>query len=146
MATPLNASNLNVKGKTLKCGLSNNQTIPKENITKINYDNYLGNNFNDDYENYFKLNNGQIEIMNDNISSVIVVASVQLSGINSGNIYINKSGVGRYATVTTVVSGVSATAIIPVSKGNKISVELYAGNDGQITTWPDMTFLEIVAI
>ena len=137
---------INIKGKTLRIGMNNNQNMTSEVVTKLNYDKYLGNNFNDDYENYFKLSDGNIEIMNDNISCVIVVASVQLSGINSGNIYINKSGVGRYATVVTDVAGVSATAIIPVSKGSKINAEFYAGNEGQITTWPDMTFMEIVAI
>ena len=91
---------------------------------------------------------GKIEIMNSNISCVLVVASIQSGGLGSSNIYINSSALGRFAVATCSASegGVSATAIIPVQKNDKIWAEVYTQNDGQINNWTDMTFIEIASI
>lgn len=139
---------LNAKGKTLRCGLNDNQSILKNRITQINFDRSLNNNFGNNYENYFRLLGGKIEIMNSNISCVLVVASIQSGGLGSSNIYINSSTLGRFAVATCSSSegGVSATAIIPVTKNDKIWAEVYTQNDGQINNWTDMTFIEIVSI
>lgn len=139
---------LNAKGKTLRCGITSNQSISANTLTQINFNRLLNNNFNNDYNNYFKLSDGKIEIMNSNINSVIVVASVQTSGMGSSNIYITHSSKGRFAVTTCSSSenGVAATAAIPVSKGDKIYVEFYSGTAGQINTWTDMTFIEIVSL
>ena len=139
---------LNAKSKTLRCGVNNNQDILKNTITQINFDRALNNNFENDYESYFRLIDGKIEVMNNNITCVLVVASVQSGGLGSSNIYINSSTLGRFAVATCSSSegGVSATAIIPVQKGNKIWAEIYTQNDGQITNWTDMTFIEIASI
>ncbi len=139
---------LNAKGKTLRCGLNDNQSILKNRITQINFDRSLNNNFGNNYENYFRLLGGKIEIMNSNISCVLVVASIQSGGLGSSNIYINSSTLGRFAVATCSASegGVSATAIIPVTKNDKIWAEVYTQNDGQINNWTDMTFIEIASI
>lgn len=137
---------INIKGKTLRCGINSNQEIPSQTVTKVNFDKYLLNNFNDEYENYFRLNDGNIEIMNDNISCVIFVASCQTNGIKENNIYITKSGTGRFAVSTNSASGNSTVAIIPVTKGDKIYVEFYGDTAGSISNWTDMTFIEIAAI
>lgn len=139
---------LNAKGKTLRCGLNDNQSILKNRITQINFDRSLNNNFGNNYENYFRLLGGKIEIMNSNISCVLVVASIQSGGLGSSNIYINSSTLGRFAVATCSSSegGVSATAIIPVTKNDKIWAEVYTQNDGQINNWTDMTFIEIASL
>lgn len=139
---------LNAKGKTLRCGLNDNQSILKNRITQINFDRSLNNNFGNNYENYFRLLGGKIEIMNSNISCVLVVASIQSGGLGSSNIYINSSTLGRFAVATCSASegGVSATAIIPVTKNDKIWAEVYTQNDGQINNWTDMTFIEIASL
>ena len=137
---------INVKGKTLRCGINSNQNIQSQTVTKVNFNKYLSNNFNDDYANYFRLNDGFIEVMNDNISCVVFIASCQLNGMGENNIYITKSGAGRYAVSTNSANGASAIAIIPVTKGDKIYVEIYGNSAGSISNWTDMTFIEVVAI
>ena len=137
---------INVKGKTLRCGINSNQNIQSQTVTKVNFNKYLSNNFNDDYANYFRLNDGFLEVMNDNISCVVFIASCQLNGMGENNIYITKSGAGRYAVSTNSANGASATAIIPVTKGDKIYVEIYGNSAGSISNWTDMTFIEVVAI
>lgn len=139
---------LSAKGKTLRCGLSTNQGILKNTLTQISFDTALNNNFGNNYENYFRLLGGKIEIMNSNISCVLVVASIQSGGLGSSNIYINSSTLGRFAVATCSSSegGVVATAIIPVTKNDKIWAEVYTQNDGQINNWTDMTFIEIASI
>lgn len=137
---------INVKGKTLRCGINSNQNIQSQTVTKINFNKYLSNNFNDDYENYFRLNDGFLEVMNDNISCVVFIASCQLNGMGENNIYITKSGAGRYAVSTNSANGASTIAIIPVTKGDKIYVEIYVNAAGSVSNWTDMTFIEVVAI
>ena len=137
---------LSAKGKTLKCGLESNQSIPNQTTTKVNFNKYLNNNFNNDYNNYFKLNDGYIEIMSDYIKCVIVVASFQFNGFTDGYIYIAKLYAGRFATLENYGGGATATAIIPVSKGDKIFVETYAIGEGSISNWTDASFIEVVAI
>ncbi len=137
---------INVKGKTLRCGINSNQNIQSQTVTKVNFNKYLSNNFNDDYENYFRLNDGFIEVMNDNISCVVFIASCQLNGMGENNIYITKSGAGRYAVSTNNANGASVIAIIPVTKGDKIYVEIYGNTAGSVSNWTDMTFIEVVAI
>lgn len=161
-AVPINADNLNllqenveaaiptdlinVKGKLLKVGISQNQSISATTMTQINWDKPLDNNFDNDYEKYFRLIDGQIEVMNDNIKTVIVVASVQTNNTNNMNLYINKSDAGRYSVSNSNSLGCQATAIIPVSKGEKIYTQIYGQPAGAISNWTDMTFLEIVVI
>ena len=65
---------------------------------------------------------------------------------NKNNIYITKSGAGRYAVSTNSANGASAIAIIPVTKGDKLYVEIYGNAAGSISNWTDMTFIEVVAI
>ena len=137
---------INVKGKTLRCGINSNQNIQSQTVTKVNFNKYLSNNFNDDYANYFRLNDGFLEVMNDNISCVVFIASCQLNGMGENNIYITKSGAGRYAVSTNSANGASVTAIIPVTKGDKIYVEIYGNSAGSVSNWTDMTFIEVVAI
>ena len=137
---------LNFKGNTLKCGLENNQNFTNQTLKKVNFNKYLNNNFNNDYENNFKLNDGCIEIMSDYIKCVIVVVSLQFNGFTDGYVYITKKNVGRFATIENYGGGVTATAIIPVSKGDKIFAEIYAAGDGAVSNWADATFVEVVAI
>lgn len=138
---------LSAKGKTLRCGLNTNQGILKNTLTQISFDTALNNNFGNDYESYFRLMEGKIEIMNNNINCVVVVASIQSGGLGSSNIYINSSK-GRFAVATCSSNegGVAATAILPVQKGEKIWAEVYTQNDGQINNWIDMTFIEITSL
>lgn len=135
-----------IKGKTLRCGISSNQSMIATTITQILFDTYLDNNFDNDYDNFFKLSDGYIEIMNEDIKCVIVVASAQTNDITDQNLYINKLGIGRYSVSTNTIGGNQCTAIIPVSKGDKIYAEIYGNVNGAISNWTDMTFLEIVAI
>lgn len=137
---------VDIKGKTLKCGILNNQSVTATTITQILFNNYLNNNFDNDYDNFFKLSDGYIEIMNEDIKCVIVIASVQTNDITDQNLYINKSGKGRYSVATNATNGNQCVAIIPVSKGDKIYAEIYGNVNGAISNWTDMTFLEIVAI
>lgn len=137
---------LDSKGKILKCGLESNQPISNMTTTTINFNRYLHNNFNDDYDNYFKLNNGRIEIMSNYINCIIVVVSLQFNGFTDGYVYITKQNTGRFATIENYGGGVTATAIIPVSKGDEIFVEAYSIGEGAISNWIDASFIEIVAI
>lgn len=88
--TPINETNLNniengisdlydaesVKGKYIKVGLKSNITFSSTSRMPLTFDIVLDNNFDDDYDNYFKLNSaGKVEIMNDKIKAVLVIFS-----------------------------------------------------------------------
>lgn len=137
---------LNAKAKMLKIGLSANQSISANTTTKIMFDTAYKDNFGSDYERYFRVVDGNIEIMHESIHCVVVVVSIQFNAVEKGYLYINKQNEGRYATIYNYGGGVTATAIIPVSKGDKINAEVWYPSDGTILDWSDATFMEIVAI
>lgn len=137
---------LDYKGRFLKVGLNNNQNINSQTTTRILWDKVIENNFGDNYMDNFTLSSGFIEIKNDLIKMVLVVASIQMSGCTDAYLYINKENSGRYATMENYGGGNSLVCVIPVNEGDRIFCEVYFSQSGSIGSWSDATFLQITSI
>lgn len=137
---------LDVKGKYIKVKLTNNFNIPESQQVQVPWDTVEWNNFDNDYDNYFKLENGSIYIMNENIKTIAVTVSYLVAPNDShAFLYIWQNDTQLNANYGIYAR--SATLIIPVQKGDRISSQVYiAGNSGYMETWVNITFFQITAI
>ena len=131
-STPINAENLNqiqtniekeleARNNYIEGRVWSTTNITPSTLTTIPYttSNYIGNGM--------TLSNGVITINDENIKKIHIIAGVQnTTWISSSlNLYVNINGERRATNVSSGVEGYSH-AIMPVSKGDQIKIDIYS--------------------
>ena len=138
---------LDAKGKMIRAYLSASFKAPASTSVKVPWNAVAENNFNDDYENYLKLVDGDIHIMSDNITTVLVTISYSTQPFDGlSYAYICKNGI-QYNADFGVNNIRTSTLALQVKKGDYISSNVFfAGFDGTVDSWASASYMQITVI